>query len=168
MFANKHVVIALLVAPLLAILAWYITGLWVGEKPEAARSGQSYPLVEQSNCRYESGRCDLRNGDMHLAVTLAETTSSGRLVLAAGIDLDSAFMAMGSGDARERTGAALAPIAMQRLDESGRQWAFGLPAVPSLEQRLYLVVNAGGARWYGEFSTAFMQQPRSARREAER
>ena len=63
MFTNKHVIVALIVAPVLSVLAWYAVGSFTGEQPTPAEPGQSYPLVEKSNCRYPSGECELENED---------------------------------------------------------------------------------------------------------
>ena len=42
MWKNKHVIIALLVAPILAILAWFAVGQIAGEKAEVAEPGAQY------------------------------------------------------------------------------------------------------------------------------
>ena len=72
MFTNKHIIVALLVTPVLAVLAWFAVGAFVGEKPQQAAPGQSYPLVERSNCRYDSGQCDLHNEDLQLSITFEQ------------------------------------------------------------------------------------------------
>lgn len=63
MFKNKHFIVALLIAPILSIIAYFGTDMAVSEKPHAAKEGQSYKLVSKSNCRYTSGLCDMENGD---------------------------------------------------------------------------------------------------------
>ena len=68
-FKNKHLVVAMLVAPILAILAWYAIDVLVGEKPRPAEEGQSYPLAEKPNCRYGSGACGLKNADFELQLS---------------------------------------------------------------------------------------------------
>ena len=68
MFKNKHVVIAMLVAPVLAIMAWFAVDYFVGERPHAATPGSAYTLVAKSNCRYASGQCDLENADFKLRI----------------------------------------------------------------------------------------------------
>ena len=42
MLTNKHVVIALIVAPILAVIAYFATDAAVGEKPHKAQAGKSY------------------------------------------------------------------------------------------------------------------------------
>ena len=66
--ASLAIVIALLVAPVLALIAYFAVDAVVAEKPEKALAGSSYPLVAKSNCRYASGRCSLENGDVQLEI----------------------------------------------------------------------------------------------------
>ena len=75
-FTDKHVVIALLVAPILAIASWYAVGWLAGDlaESEVAESGQAYPLLERSGCRYEGGECRVSNGDFILTLTVKEAT----------------------------------------------------------------------------------------------
>ncbi len=68
MWKNKHVVIALIVAPILAILAWYAVGLIAGEQAQVAEPGAAYPLLARSNCRWESGECNLANNDLEMTI----------------------------------------------------------------------------------------------------
>ena len=68
MFKNKHVVIAMLVAPVLSILAWLAVDYFISERPHVAESGATYALIAKSNCRYDSGQCDLENSDFSLSM----------------------------------------------------------------------------------------------------
>ncbi|EAQ67245.1 hypothetical protein MED121_14999 [Marinomonas sp. MED121] len=68
MFKNKHIVIALIVAPILALLAYFGVDNLVSEKPHKAIEGQSYPLVAKSNCRYTSGKCTFQNGNFEVNI----------------------------------------------------------------------------------------------------
>ena len=83
MFKNKHVIIAMIVAPILSILAWFAVGQFTGEQPQVAQPGQSYPLVEKSNCRYESGACDLENQDFKVRISLQAGVTGPEFVLTA-------------------------------------------------------------------------------------
>ena len=76
-FTNKHVVVAMLVAPILAILAWYSIDYFLAEKPHAALPGAAYALIAKSNCRYDSGECDLENGDFKLTLRPVPGASGG-------------------------------------------------------------------------------------------
>ena len=48
MFTNRHVIIAMIMAPILAALAWISAGQFTGEQAAPARPGQSYPLVARA------------------------------------------------------------------------------------------------------------------------
>lgn len=63
MFKNKHFILALLIAPILSIIAYFGTDMALSEKPHAAKEGETYKLASKSNCRYTSGLCDMENGD---------------------------------------------------------------------------------------------------------
>ena len=68
MWKNKHVIIAMIVAPILAILAWFAVGQIAGEKAKVAEPGAAYPLVARSNCRWASGKCELANNDLEMTI----------------------------------------------------------------------------------------------------
>ncbi len=155
MFRNKHVIIALLVAPVLAILAWFAVGALVGEEPHQAVAGSSYPLLERSNCRYGSGQCDLRNEDMRLSIVYEESVAGPILRLQANQSLSNALLGVGVLDTE------VAPLPMQKQDSGGMQWTVSLPALPSPSERLMVVVEAQGARWYADTSTAFLERYRA-------
>ena len=81
-FKNKHVVVALLVAPVLALIAYFATDHIVSEKPHLAKQGQTYKLAAKSNCRYSSGRCTLHNADVEVDVRIERISDTAvKLVL---------------------------------------------------------------------------------------
>ncbi len=47
MFKNKHFIIALLIAPILSLIAYFGTDMALSEKPHAAKEGESYKLYQQ-------------------------------------------------------------------------------------------------------------------------
>ena len=59
-------ILAMFVAPVLAIMAYFSVDYIVSEKPQAALQGSSYKLAAKSNCRYQSGICTLKNGDIEV------------------------------------------------------------------------------------------------------
>ena len=63
---NKHTVMAMIITPMLAVIAYFATDHLVSEPPQEARPGQSYKLAAKSNCRYQSGICTLKNGDVEV------------------------------------------------------------------------------------------------------
>ena len=78
MFSNKHVLVAMLVAPVLAIMAWFAVDYFVAERPHAAEEGATYTLLAKSNCRYASGKCDLENADFELTIRPSMRTATVR------------------------------------------------------------------------------------------
>lgn len=154
MFKNKHIIIALLVTPVLAILAWFAVGALVGEKPQEAMPGQNYPLVERSNCRYDSGQCDLRNEDLRLSITFEESVQGPVLMLDSSHPLDGVLLAVADPSAETR------PAAMRTQGEGGKRWLLTIEKVPGPEQRLQVVVQSGGSNWFADTSTAFLERYR--------
>ncbi len=69
-FTNKHVVIALLVAPVLAVISYVVVDRIVSPEAITAKTGESFPMVTRSNCRYASGKCGLVNGDFEVNLAL--------------------------------------------------------------------------------------------------
>lgn len=146
---NKHVVVAMIVAPILAVLAWFATGYFAGEKPHAAREGGAYPLVEQSGCRWSSGECEARNNDVRLTLKPA---ASGYLQLTSSHPLEQ--VQLGVGDAKTAV-----PVAMKAVGEDGKRWQVML-RTPAPQDRFYLVANLGGARYFADLSSAFLLPPK--------
>lgn len=149
LLTDKHVVIAMLVAPALGVFAWFAVGQLAGEQPHKAQSGREYPLLEQSNCRYESGACDLRNEDMVIQLSIGEGTEVF-LIGHASHELDRVLLAMGPPD------SDMVPREMQ--SSGGRkEWHIRLDAMPEQGERIRLVATAGGVAYYAEASTQFLQ-----------
>ena len=151
MLRNKHLIVALLVTPFLAILAWFAVGALVGEKPHRAVPGQSYPLVEASNCRYDSGQCDLHNQDMSLSISYAP----GKLVLTSNQALERVLLAVAAGE-EVVTLPEPRPQSLQQQDAQGLRWSMPVSTVPGDEQRLRIAAQAGGVSWFADTSTAFL------------
>ena len=152
MFTNKHVVIAMIVAPVLAVLAWIAVGQLAGEKPHVARPGQSYPLVEKSNCRYESGACDLQNEDFQLRLTFDDGDGGRELVLSASHSLDGVVLDVGAPDSEGQ------PSAMRASDGRGLEWRLAVNERPAANDRIRLVASANESTYFGDVSTTFLQQ----------
>ena len=154
MLSNKHIIIALLVTPVLAILAWFSVGALVGEKAHQAEAGRSYPLVERSNCRYDSGQCDLRNEDLRLSIRFDAAIDGPQLLLQASHSLDGALLAVAGADDK------VPPQPMLMKDSRGQHWVLSLSRMPLPTERLRLVVQSGGSQWFADASTAFLERYR--------
>lgn len=151
MFKNKHVIIAMIVAPILSILAWFAVGQFTGEQPKPAEPGASYPLVEKSNCRYKSGACDLENEDFKLRLTLQQGVTGPELLLSSSHPLEGAVLAVGGEQ------SASSPAAMRASDGQGLAWRIVLADVPAPQERVRLVARAGGSSYFADASTTFLQ-----------
>lgn len=153
MWKNKHVVVALIVAPILSVLAWYAVGHLAGEKPEAAEPGNTYKLVARSNCRYASGSCDLHNADFKLTLEpemLAATSVA--MTMTASHPLQSAALALVDG------GSAPEPSPMTPAADDGTRWQTLLPRPASPDATIRVAVTAQGAAWYAEVPVVFLEE----------
>lgn len=145
MWKNKHVVIALLVAPVLAIIAWFAVDRMVAEEPQAARPGGAYELVAKPNCRYASGSCELVNNDFRLELVLAD----GIMTLSASHALEGVQLAVG--DTANGFGA---PRVFEAADADSREWVLAFDGVPA-DGEIRVLASAAGASYYVETSLAF-------------
>ncbi|SIO25324.1 hypothetical protein SAMN05444724_2422 [Salinivibrio sp. ES.052] len=148
LLTNKHVVIAMLVAPVLAVIAYFAVDASVSEPPKAAQPGQSYPLAVRSNCRYTSGFCQLENGDMKLKLE-SQGVEDSRLTLrlVSELPLEGAQISL----------AETSPQAMQVTDSHGTVWQVSLPAPTSDEAQIRLAVSMEGSRYFAETPVTFIE-----------
>jgi len=151
MFTNKHVIIAMIVAPILSILAWFAVGNLIGEKAQVAEPGRSYPLVEKSNCRYDSGVCDLENEDFKLVLSLEDGIGGQQLVLRASHPLEGVVMSISPEDGDAQPGA------MRSADGQGLEWRLALDERPGTDKRIRLVASAAGTSYFADAGTLFLQ-----------
>ena len=148
---NKHVLTASLVAPLLALMSYFAIDFFVGETPHAAREGQSYQLVEKSNCRYDSGQCDLQNGDFRLSLN-PEWGTDGQLLLT----LQSVFPLEGVVISLARGGAGdTVPVNMRAVSGDGLAWSIMLDNPDPADDRLRLVASSNQSLWYADAAMKF-------------
>jgi hypothetical protein len=152
LFTNKHVIIALIVGPVLAILAWIGVGQIAAEKAAVAVAGQSYPLVENSDCRYASGHCKLDNEDFKLVLTLEQRGIDRLLVLKSEHALEAVLLAVAE------PGSETGPAAMRATDAQNVEWIMSVAQVPTAQQRIYLVASSGGVQYFGDVATLFIRR----------
>jgi hypothetical protein len=151
-FTNKHVVIALIVAPILSVLAWFAVGHLLGEQPAPAVAGGSYPLVAKSNCRYPSGQCDLENAEFSitLRIVAGQQDPGPSLTAVSAHPLEGIRVALRAPGAEEGDGRT-----MRQTDDEGRQWSMPLDEMPGEGTRILLAAAAGGSTWFGDAATRF-------------
>lgn len=148
---NKHVVIATLMAPVLALIAYFGVHHMLGEEPRVAEAGQSYQLVEKPNCRYGSGACGLKNSSFELTLTHEWLGDSRMLLKLESIHpLDGVLLAMAENETDEGQ-----PVEMQAITNDGLSWSLEMGRPDPDNNRLRLVASAGGALYFGDVSTKF-------------
>ena len=154
MWKNKHVVVAMLVAPILAIFAWFAVDHVVSEKPHAARPGADYPLAARSNCRYESGACDLVNGEFKLRIS-----APGGNVAQLTLDITAVFpLGAATIGIAPAAGAESVPVVFASAVDDRTRWSGQVSGPASPNSVLQLVVVAGESRYFAEVPTTFLQQ----------
>lgn len=157
-FTNKHVVIAMIVAPILAILAYYAVGFFVEEKPQQAQPGQAYKLVAKPSCRYESGVCELRNDDVQISIVGKPAGQALDLVLGSKIPLEAAQIAVG----RQTNGATNAPLkftkpmTLQASGQERKQWVITVSKINHTQAAFRLVAYIQGSAYFAEFPAIFL------------
>ncbi len=150
-FTGKHMIIAVVMAPLLAVGSYYAVGHLWGEKPHVAREGQSYPLAEKPNCRYGSGRCGLKNKDFELELTVTERGAEQLVLnLVSELPLEGVMIALARPGETEPE-----PVAMASADPTGLVWSTEIANPSPAVDRLQLVAAAQHSYWFGDVSTAF-------------
>ena len=153
MWKNKHLIIAMLVAPCLAILAWYAVDFFVAEKPQVAEPGAAYPLVARPNCRWESGECDLVNNDLEMTILpleLAETQT--RLALDSEFPLTDATFALLSGGNEVTANAE-----HDASPDAAAQMTVTIPAFADPEAMLRIAVTVHESIYFAEVPVVFMR-----------
>lgn len=153
MFTNKHVVIALLVAPILSLIAWFGVGHFTSEEPHAAIPGQVYPLLEKSNCRYDSGACELVNGDVTLRLQVLAPAAAPVLELNSSVSLQGVALAVVPADAAPADN--IPPESMTSVNGDTTLWQLPLAAPLAEGERLRLVAITADNRFTAEVSTNF-------------
>lgn len=152
MFRNFHFVIALLIAPALAIMAWYAADTMLSDKKEKAKEGLGYELIGESNCRYESGTCTMSNGNFELDIKV-DRAGEGELA----VRLESAHpldaMSMGwvnpDADSTEQT-------MLKAVNEKATRWEGVIPGQASTKARMRVLARADGTSYYGDAKTVFI------------
>jgi hypothetical protein len=149
---NKHVLIAMIVAPILGVVSWLVTSDMVGEKPHAAEEGQSYQLVEMPNCRYDSGICGLKNGDFELKLNTARL-DDGRVLLTINsiFPLDGVRVALAENGTDEKRS-----VEMQAMGDEGLEWSLEMSSPDPEVDRLHLVASSNLSLYYGDAALKFM------------
>lgn len=153
MFKNKHVVIALLVAPILALISYFSIDAMVSETPHAALEGQQYQLVEKPNCRYSSGHCQLKNGDFELTLSAQWLEDEQlQILLTSDYALDGVILAVANSEHPNGK-----PVNMYSQDQAGTKWSITIPKVDAQTDRLNIAASANKTLYFGDAALAFIE-----------
>ncbi len=147
MLKNKHVIIALLVTPVLALLAYFGVDALVKERPHKAKEGASYELIAKPNCRYASGKCILKNGNFELTMRLDE----GLLRVSPNFALSGIRVGLLAAGTDEEQLYTLT------YDKQANEWFTAFDTPVSAEQQLRVVARAGGASYFVQTVMAFIE-----------
>jgi hypothetical protein len=161
LFSNKHVVAALIISPILALVSYFAVDQVLVELPQLAQAGQSYPLLAKSNCRYESGRCDLRNADFQASLTVT-TSKGGDEVTRQVLQLTTSHIVqdikVGFKDVKsQHENDSGAPQSMSRADDNKKSWSHIMPMPVSLNTQLMIVIFSNGVRYYADTTMGFSE-----------
>ena len=152
MFKNKHVVIAMLVAPVLSIMAWFAVDYFLSERPQAAKEGATYTLIAKSNCRYDSGQCDLENADFEISIRPMSVTSGGvQLELTSAFPLQSATLGL------VNNGTPTAPSKMRATTGEALHWTTRIDRPSDDSSTIRVAVTSDGSTWYAEIPVIFLR-----------
>lgn len=156
MFKNRHVVAALIIAPILSIISYFAVDYVVAEQPHKAIPGMAYELEAKPNCRYQSGVCEMKNGNFEISIR-AERLENNELK----VRVLSAHRLQGVGiSISDSHGDQTEPTHMAPADSSQQEWAvtFEAPASQLKEQsQLRIALSANESLYYAESGLAFVQ-----------
>jgi hypothetical protein len=148
---NKHIVIATLMAPVLALVAYFGIGAILGEDPIPAEAGQSYQLLEKPNCRYASGLCGLKNGDFELDLSFEMLDIERMLLKLESVHpLDGVLVALVEDETEEQT-----PVEMRPVGSDGLTWSLEVGRPDAERHRLHLVASSDQVLYFGDVATKF-------------
>jgi hypothetical protein len=153
-FSNTHVLVALIAAPILALLSYFMVDQIVKEEPRPALQGRAYPLVAKSNCRYTSGECDLVNASFKSTLVVEKTRDTSTLILESSHTLEG--VKVGFADLTEDDSFSK-PFNMQSHGDTGTRWQIEMPVAASATTRIMVVMLADGAHYYAQTTMGFSE-----------
>ncbi|MCW9013861.1 MAG: hypothetical protein OQL06_08765 [Gammaproteobacteria bacterium] len=148
---NKHVILAMFVAPILAIIAYFGVDYVVSEKPHSAQKGNSYRLSANSNCRYKSGHCTLVNGDIEVHLRAQRSGEQQiELSLSSDIPIQNALISYVDDN------IASEPTPMHSSHPQTNTWLAKLNLQSPEKSTLRLALGISDSLYYAETSAVFI------------
>ena len=149
---HRHVVVALLVAPCLALLTWYATGIFITNdknKLMIAKPGDAFPLMERSGCRYPGGHCKLVNKEVVIRISSEE---KGRFNFISSLPLQGLLVGLASH-------TDTPPIRVLSHSSDSQTWIWQPVKWPTTHDAIRLVAMANEVSYFGEASLMFLSHP---------
>ncbi len=162
---NKHVLVAMIVSPILAVISYFAIDYVVKEKPQAAQAGSSYPLVAKSNCRYSSGQCNLVNSDFKASLKVESVDGRPELRLDANFPLDGVMVGIAHEGVDIQT---VQPKPMVNNGGTTQKWVLPLDAQVNDKTTLAIAMSVKGSQYFGETMMAFSQYETSFKQDFRR
>lgn len=167
---------AMFIAPILAVIAYFAVDTVVSEKPHAALEGTSYQLIAKSNCRYKSGICTLENGDVEVKVRLEVIDGDqAKVFLDSVLPVQHAVISFADDVADDVTDdvayekTSSQPVQLRLLREDGAEqtnlWSGVINTVPTSNSIMRLVVNISDTLYYAETVSVFIDYETSFSRQ---
>ena len=149
LFTNKHVIVAFIVAPILAVITYYGVDYMVAEKPQAAQQGGQYKLATRPNCLHTSGMCGFFNGDVEFDMVWRGGDSGyGDVVVISKLPLNGIKLALGNPN-------QAMPMDMTMLDDNPLEWTLALNYHPAPDEPMHLVAAIKDSVYFGETTAVF-------------
>ena len=157
---NKHLILAMFVAPALAIIAYFSVDYMVSEKPKAAMQGGTYKLAAKSNCRYQSGACTLKNGDIEVHIRTRRIDEKAvELSMHSELPIQKAVISYIADD------IASDPVVMNASSGDVSNWQVSLNLPDPQNTQLRLALNIADSMYYAEITAVFIDYETSFSRE---
>jgi len=148
---NKHVVVAMIVAPILAIIAYFAVDHVVSEKPQTALQGGTYKLAAKSNCRYQSGVCTLKNADVEVKIRARRIGAQEvELTMQSVLPVQNAIISFVGEDIPST------PERMNAVNTDMDEWQATLYLNDPEKTILRLALNISDATYYAETTAVFI------------
>jgi hypothetical protein len=154
---NKHLILAMFVAPTLAIIAYFSVDYAVSEKPQAAKEGGTYKLAAKSNCRYQSGVCTLKNGDIEVSIRSQRIDAKEvELTMHSELPIQQAIISYATVDFEsEPAKMAVNPASTGMDDETGDRYII-LSLKDPENSKLRFAFNISDVMYYAETTAIFI------------
>ena len=153
-------ILAMFVAPVLAIIDYFFVDTIVSEKPQAALQGSSYKLAAKSNCRYQSGNCTLKNGDIEVQIRARRVGDKEiELTMYSQLPVQNAIISY----VIENTTSE--PEQMKASSSEIKSWSVTLYLDDPEKSILRLALNISGSMYYAETTAVFVDYETSFSRE---